>query len=181
MKVSDRRAGSNDAEGLPQHSTKMVDTVEEKQPLISDSVAPPVKPAATQKPRQRTSRDDEPSFKSIIAAVSVCLFALYASQHAMVSVDRWNYITSYPSRFTLQGLPADMLELGAFLAPAAVKHPFETARRWYNPDPRDWQLGRWMAFEEEVAWRNLRANIRPKGTAQGCIVASPSREKPNYW
>lgn len=158
----------------------MADATEEKRP-VKEQASKVTTSAPAQKPRPTASQDNEPSFKSIIAAVSVVILALYASSHAMANVDRWNYVTSYPSRFTWRGLPGDVFELGTFLAPTALQHPFETARKWYNPDPRDWSLGRWMVFEEEVAWRNLKANIRPKGTAQGCIVASPSRDKPNYW
>lgn len=44
-----------------------------------------------------------------------------------------------------------------------------------------------LSFEEflesqaEISWNHLRANINPRGTAPGCIVASPSRRKPDYW
>lgn len=43
----------------------------------------------------------------------------------------------------------------------------------------------WINKQEPIAWAKLQKNIHPKGTAPGCVVASPSRAKnsqePNYW
>ncbi|RKO84735.1 Six-hairpin glycosidase-like protein [Blyttiomyces helicus] len=45
----------------------------------------------------------------------------------------------------------------------------------------DHELERWLEREVAVAWERLLANIHPDGTAVGVVVASPSREHPNYW
>lgn len=144
-----------------------------------------VSAVATKKDAQAAPRPvkaaTEPPFSAGLGALAFLMLALYATTHMTASVERFNYVKSYPSRFTWRGLPADGWELVTFLAPDAVKHPLEAAHRWYNPDPRDWSLDKWARFEEQVAWQRLRANIRPEGTAAGCIVASPSTDKPNYW
>lgn len=35
--------------------------------------------------------------------------------------------------------------------------------------------------QSRIAWQHLRDNIHPSGTAPGCVVASPSKSKPDYW
>lgn len=50
-------------------------------------------------------------------------------------------------------------------------------------EPYDAQLTfeQFLERQAELSWEHLRANIHPKGTAPGCIVASPSKNKPDYW
>jgi glucoamylase len=39
----------------------------------------------------------------------------------------------------------------------------------------------WLNWEKEVSVRNLLANISPDGAAKGAVVASPSKDNPNYF
>jgi hypothetical protein len=38
-----------------------------------------------------------------------------------------------------------------------------------------------LAHQGAVSWRRLLDNVHPPGTSAGCVVASPSRFKPNYF
>ncbi|MFM8270452.1 MAG: glycoside hydrolase family 15 protein, partial [Pseudomonadota bacterium] len=42
-------------------------------------------------------------------------------------------------------------------------------------------LEKWIPQQEQIAFRNLLRNISPAGTAKGVVVASPSRQDPDYW
>jgi len=39
----------------------------------------------------------------------------------------------------------------------------------------------WVSQQESQSWERLLQNVAPAGTTPGTVVASPSREAPNYW
>lgn len=129
--------------------------------------------------------DASPSWKATLLPVGLLLFIFWASNAAMETVERFNYIKSYPSRFTISNLPNDALELATFMsdkvAPAPVKLAFKAAQHYLYPDPRTLPVDVFIKLEEPIAWARLMDNINPEGTAEGCVVASPNRVAPNYW
>jgi glucoamylase len=50
-----------------------------------------------------------------------------------------------------------------------------------NEPVRLMPLEKWLPQQEQIAVRNLLRNISPAGTAKGVVVASPSRQDPDYW
>jgi len=42
-------------------------------------------------------------------------------------------------------------------------------------------LEQWIPLQEKISLKNLLKNISPAGTSAGVVVASPSRENPDYW
>lgn len=52
-------------------------------------------------------------------------------------------------------------------------------------EPTTVAVGDFLDTETPIAWQRLLKNVHPKGTAPGCVVASPSKAKnsqePNYW
>jgi len=42
-------------------------------------------------------------------------------------------------------------------------------------------LEKWLPQQEQISVKNLLRNISPAGTAKGAVVASPSRQNPDYW
>jgi glucoamylase len=42
-------------------------------------------------------------------------------------------------------------------------------------------LDTWIGKESDVARQRLLANISPAGVAKGAVIASPSRQNPNYY
>ncbi|SCZ88987.1 BZ3500_MvSof-1268-A1-R1_Chr1-1g00875 [Microbotryum saponariae] len=160
----------------------------------SPAKAPPQSRAATrgkdEVPRSAVRRRRPPPrghLDDIDSSGSFCwwfapifLFASMVLLNAsMTSVERFQYVTSYPSRFTLQGFPNDLKELLVFVVPTQVKTLYKHIE--HGRDPRHWDLQRWIDWEEKVAWKRLLENVHPAGTAEGCVVASPSRESPDYW
>ena len=85
--------------------------------------------------------------------------------------------------YTTLPLPAStfsippLSHLPAFLRTGAAQTP---------QVPLQDDLESWISWEESVAMRNLLANIAPKGqdlegAVKGSVLASPSREHPNYF
>ncbi|SCV71672.1 BQ2448_3260 [Microbotryum intermedium] len=151
------------------------------------AMAQPLAVAAGNAPRAHRPRRPQGHLNDIDSSGSFCwwfapifLFASMVLLNAsMTSVERFQYVTSYPSRFTLQGLPSDIKELLVFVTPAQLKTVYDQVQ--YKRDPKNWELQRWIDWEEKVAWKRLLENVHPEGTAEGCVVASPSREAPDYW
>lgn len=53
---------------------------------------------------------------------------------------------------------------------------------WAHSDLiRTMPLEQWIPQQEKIALKNLLRNIAPPGTAPGAVIASPSKENPNYW
>lgn len=48
-------------------------------------------------------------------------------------------------------------------------------------DPRKFEFEDWVEWQEMKAWKGLLANIDMEGTMEGCVVASPSTDNPNYF
>lgn len=48
-------------------------------------------------------------------------------------------------------------------------------------DPTKLSFEAWIDWQEKKAWDGLLANVNPEGTAEGCVVASPSIVLPDYW
>lgn len=46
---------------------------------------------------------------------------------------------------------------------------------------RTMPLEKWIPRQEEISLKNLLRNISPPGTSKGVVVASPSRQDPDYW
>lgn len=42
-------------------------------------------------------------------------------------------------------------------------------------------LEKWLPLQEKTALKNLLRNISPLGAAKGAVVASPSKQDPDYW
>jgi glucoamylase len=42
-------------------------------------------------------------------------------------------------------------------------------------------LEKWLPLQEKIALKNLVRNISPPGTVKGAVVASPSKQDPDYW
>ena len=61
--------------------------------------------------------------------------------------------------------PAALAATAAPAAPQAAVAPSES----------------WLQKQREQSWQRLLRNLSPEGTARGTVVASPSREAPNYW
>ncbi|KAM0754204.1 hypothetical protein T439DRAFT_323080 [Meredithblackwellia eburnea MCA 4105] len=49
------------------------------------------------------------------------------------------------------------------------------------PHPKKMNFEEWVKWREEKSWKGLLANIHPEGAVPGCVVASPSKVKPDYW
>lgn len=47
--------------------------------------------------------------------------------------------------------------------------------------PPDVDFENWIATTKKVALKRLLDNVSPEGTLNGCIVASPSKNDPDYW
>lgn len=78
----------------------------------------------------------------------------------------------------------------AFSIPQLPHFPkFASATRTPSQQqPLQDSLDAWIVGEEQIAWDNLLANVAPggknvagKGVAAGTVVASPSKDGPNYW
>ena len=50
----------------------------------------------------------------------------------------------------------------------------------FHPDS-SLSLDQFVQRQSRISLNNLLANVHPKGTAPGCVVASPSKYKPDYW
>ncbi|NBX77046.1 MAG: hypothetical protein EBQ92_10865 [Proteobacteria bacterium] len=50
-----------------------------------------------------------------------------------------------------------------------------------NESVRLMPLEKWLPQQEQIAAKNLFRNISPAGTVKGVVVASPSRQNPDYW
>lgn len=107
--------------------------------------------------------------------------AALAALSVTSNVERFEYITSYPSRFTVAGLPSDLVELATWATPGPLQLFLRSAQGVINPDPSTLPLDTFIAREEKIAWERLLENVHPPGTAKGCVVASPNRELPDYW
>jgi glucoamylase len=146
---------------------------------------PPKVKQQQQQQLQRVVQDDGPSWKVQLFLVGSLFTAAVACISITSNLERFNYITSYPSRFSLQSLPDDLVELATFLTPEPAKLLYSNAqttyRQWTEQDVRLLSLDRFLEKEERYAWDRLLENVHPPGTAKGCVVASPSREKPDYW
>lgn len=128
--------------------------------------------------------DSGPSWKVQIALVGSLFAAVLASLSVTSSLERFEYVTSYPSRFTLAGVPNDLLELATWAAPAPVsflvKAAGERVLSVVNPSLKGLPLDKFMEKEEAYAWQRLLENIHPPGTAKGCVVASPNCEVSSF-
>ncbi|KAK4047879.1 hypothetical protein OIO90_006040 [Microbotryomycetes sp. JL221] len=98
------------------------------------------------------------------------------------SADRLDAITSYVDSFKIDNLPQDLRSLWGSTA------TFGSA--WINDvvfgkgdslDRRRLPLSMFIGKQERTSWQRLLDNIHPQGTDPGCVVASPSREQPDYW
>lgn len=142
--------------------------------------------AAGGEPKRKAAPEDAgPSWKTQLAMVGALFAAVLATQSVTSSIERFEYISSYPSRFTVAGLPNDLLELATWAAPAPVsllvKGAGERFLNLVDPSVRSLPLDKFITKEEAYAWDRLLENVHPPGTAKGCVVASPSRHEPNYW
>jgi len=50
-----------------------------------------------------------------------------------------------------------------------------------NESVRLMPLEKWLPQQEQIALKNLVRNISPAGAVKGVVVASPSRQEPDYW
>lgn len=137
------------------------------------------------KARPAVVQSDGPSWKVQLFLVGSLFAAAVACISVTSNLERFNYISSYPSRFSLESLPDDLLELATFLTPEPAKLLYSNVqtgyRQWTEQDVRLLSLDRFLDKEEQYAWDRLLENVHPPGTSKGCVVASPSRDKPDYW
>lgn len=81
---------------------------------------------------------------------------------------------------------ASPLTVATRLIPSPLTNTYRTfAGIMTGASPSAEPIQAWIDKQEPIAWTKLQKNIHPKGTAPGCIVASPSRAtnklEPNYW
>lgn len=78
----------------------------------------------------------------------------------------------------------------AFSIPQVVHFPkfADASRAIAQQQPLQDSLDAWIVGEERIALDNLLANVAPggrnvagKGVADGTVIASPSKEGPDYW
>jgi glucoamylase len=72
------------------------------------------------------------------------------------------------------------LSLYLLLPRGAFKRSFHTYLSRPHPDAA-LSFDEFIKHQGVLSWRYLLQNIHPAGTAPGCVVASPSRSKPNYF
>ncbi|KAI5479256.1 family 15 glycoside hydrolase [Pseudohyphozyma bogoriensis] len=126
-------------------------------------------------PKKQKQPPPQPAigFLATFGLVGSLLSALYLASWATSSVERFERVKSYPSRFTIQGLPADIYSL----VPNHISSVVESFLGFAGP----LDFEEWVDWEEKKAWGGLLMNVHPDGTMPGCVVASPSTFKPDYW
>ncbi|KAM0790789.1 hypothetical protein ACM66B_004637 [Microbotryomycetes sp. NB124-2] len=134
-------------------------------------------------PRQsRPSRDQESGVPGVKACIASTLFLVIGVAAAAItsSADRIDLAKSYVQDFHVQQVPQDLSRLlGA--ATTRGKAFLNDVVLGSMSDPRDMPLSIFIDKQERTSWHRLLDNIHPPETDPGCIVASPSRQEPNYF
>lgn len=141
---------------------------------------------ATVRPRPRKEEVAVP-FKLSVILTSLLLIIGVGTSYLTSDVDRFDSFMDYVTNVKLHQVPTEFQHLMFNKVPAVGTRAVERVQgriaSLVGPEPplRDVSLNTFIDKEVRIAWHRLLDNIHPEGTEPGCVVASPSRDKPNYW